>query len=36
MLGNSTFNRKNTDISKYANATFNGGVYQNGIPGVSI
>lgn len=30
------FGRKTTDISQYANATFNGGVFQNGVPGVSI
>ena len=30
------FNRKKTDLTQYANATFHGGVFINGFPGHSI
>jgi hypothetical protein len=29
-------NKKKTDITQYANATFTGGVFVNGLPGQSI
>ena len=30
------YNRKKTDLTQYANATFQGGVFVNGLPGQSI
>ena len=30
------YNKKKTDITQYANASFSGGVFLNGFPGQSI